>query len=253
MKTSSLIHWLLFATCIFLKTNVVLAQTNEQPKPRLIGLYDSGRHRHIPVAVYEPLKAQKKQREIVILNHGYAPESMTAYLGYSYLANLFVSLGYTVISIQQDQPEDPPMPTVGDPRVVRRPFWERGVRNINFAIAHLPELTLHGRYDKFILVGHSMGGDIVALYATLYPQQLTALITLDNRRMQLPRTKHPRVLSLRSADQPADEGTLPTEAEAKKFNMEIIKLSHTNHSDMDEHGTEEQKKEICEYIRRFLL
>lgn len=59
------------------------------------------------------------------------------------------------------------------------------------------------------------------------------IISLDNRRMELPRTKQPRIYSLRSSDQPADEGVLPTIEEQEKFGIKIIKLPNTIHNDMN--------------------
>ncbi|MNL78552.1 hypothetical protein D3C87_2049720 [compost metagenome] len=70
--------------------------------------------------------------------------------------------------------------------------------------------------------------------------------------MALPRTKKPSVYSLRSSDQPADEGVLPAETEAKKLGMKIIKLPATIHNDMDDGGTAAQQAEINGYILQFL-
>jgi pimeloyl-ACP methyl ester carboxylesterase len=38
----------------------------------------------------------------------------------------------------------------------------------------------HNRYrDKFVLIGHSMGGAVATMYASTFPDQIHALITLD--------------------------------------------------------------------------
>lgn len=78
------------------------------------------------------------------------------------------------------------------------------------------------------------------------------IISLDNRRMELPRTKQPRIYSLRSSDQPADEGVLPTIEEQEKFGIKIIKLPNTIHNDMNDRGNNKQKKEINNYVMAFL-
>ena len=70
--------------------------------------------------------------------------------------------------------------------------------------------------------------------------------------MELPRTKQPRIYSLRSSDQPADEGVLPTLMDQKKFEIKIIKLPNTIHNDMNDRGNTRQKKEINNYIMEFL-
>ncbi|MBB5621242.1 hypothetical protein HDE69_002295 [Pedobacter cryoconitis] len=44
------------------------------------------------------------------------------------------------------------------------------------------------------------------LFATQHPELVDKVISLDNRRMPFPRVSKPRIYSLRSSDQPADEG-----------------------------------------------
>ncbi|MBK6331242.1 MAG: hypothetical protein IPF62_12320 [Bacteroidetes bacterium] len=78
------------------------------------------------------------------------------------------------------------------------------------------------------------------------------IITLDNRRMAFPKTKKVNIYSLRSSDQPADQGVLPTEKEAKKYKMKIVKLANTTHNEMDDNANNEQRKEIQEYIITFI-
>jgi hypothetical protein len=70
--------------------------------------------------------------------------------------------------------------------------------------------------------------------------------------MQLPKTKNLKVYSLRSGDQPADEGILPTEDEVKKYKMKILKLENTIHNEMDDKANNEQRKEIQEYVLSFI-
>jgi hypothetical protein len=64
--------------------------------------------------------------------------------------------------------------------------------------------------------------------------------------------KKPKIYSLRSSDQLADENVIPTIAQQKKFGIKIIKLSNTIHNDMDDHANEIQQKEINDYILSFL-
>jgi len=61
-----------------------------------------------------------------------------------------------------------------------------------------------------------------------------------------------KIYSLRSSDQPADEGVLPSAEETEKFGMTIIKLPNTIHNDMDDHANERQRKEIQNYVLTFL-
>ncbi|WP_143019655.1 hypothetical protein [Niabella drilacis] len=107
-------------------------------------------------------------------------------------------------------------------------------------------------FSHIALIGHSNGADMTALFAQQYPGIADKIITLDNRRMALPRTNHPKVYSLRSSDQPADDGVLPSEEEQKKYSITIIKLPRTIHNNMDNKGTLQQHQEITDHILRFL-
>ena len=107
-------------------------------------------------------------------------------------------------------------------------------------------------FKHITIIGHSNGGDMTALFPQKYPNIVEKIITLDNRRMALPKTKNIKICSLRSSDQPADEGVLPTDVEIKKFGIKIIKLPNTTHNEMDDNANNEQRKEIQNYIMMFL-
>jgi pimeloyl-ACP methyl ester carboxylesterase len=175
-----------------------------------------------------------------------------SYLAYSYLTDFLARKGYEVVSIQHELPSDSLIPSTGIPQIVRRPFWERGANNILFVINELKKSNKDLDFNRITLIGHSNGGDMTALFAQKYPSLVYKIITLDNRRMPLPRTIHPKVYSLRSSDQVADEGVLPSDEEQKMFGIKIVKLTDTKHNDMDDHATAKQRKEIDHYILRFL-
>jgi pimeloyl-ACP methyl ester carboxylesterase len=215
--------------------------------------YDQSRQRSIPVAIYKPKTAKKiRAQKIIILSHGYGQNRGGDYLVYSYLAEFLASKGFFVVSIQHELSSDSLIPLTGIPQIVRRPFWERGADNILFVINELKKTNSKLNFDQITLIGHSNGGDMTALFPQKHPNMVARIITLDNRRMALPRTKKPMVYSLRSSDLPADEGVLPTAAESKKFGMKIIKLPNTTHGQMDNKATDEQRKEIQNYILAFL-
>lgn len=212
-------------------------------------LFDKSRNREIPVAFYMP---EIDSPKIVIFSHGYGQNKGGDYLAYSYLTEFLATKGYFVASIQHELSTDSLIPDTGIPQIVRRPFWERGADNILFVINELktsnPELDL----KHITLIGHSNGGDMTALFPQKYPGIAEKIITLDNRRMALPRTSYPQIYSLRSGDQTADKDVLPSEEEQKKYGITVIKLLHTNHNDMDNKATEQQRKEIMDYILQFL-
>lgn len=216
--------------------------------------FDTSRKRLIPVAFYSPKTNQKIiNQRVVIVSHGYAENKPGANKGYSYLTRNLASKGYFVVSIQHELPTDDLIPKTGIPQVVRRPNWERGAENILFVLNELKKINRDLDYKHLILIGHSNGGDMTVLFAHKYPNLVDKIISLDNRRMELPRTFQPKVYSLRSSDQPVDAGVLPTVEEQKKFGITIIKLPNTIHNAMSDSGNERQKKEINTYVRRFLL
>ena len=91
-----------------------------------------------------------------------------------------------------------------------------------FVINQLKKSNPDLDFKHITLIGHSNGGDMTALFPQKYPGIIYKIITFDNRRMVLPRTTKPRVYSLRSSDQPADPGVLPTEAEQRKYKMKKL-------------------------------
>lgn len=221
--------------------------------PDKLKWYDQARKREIPIAIYQSKTVKKtpKQR-LVIFSHSYGQNRGGDYLMYSYLTEFLASKGFFVVSIQHELATDSLIPSTGKPQIVRRPFWERGADNILFVINELQKTHPELDYHQITLIGHSNGGDMTALFPQKYPNIVHKIITLDNRRMALPRTAKPQVYSLRSSDQPADEGVLPTEEERKKIGARIITLANTKHNDMDDDATDEQRKEIQNYLLSFL-
>jgi predicted dienelactone hydrolase len=218
-----------------------------------INMFDTSRNRSIPVALYLP-KSNKKiaNQKVIIFNHGYYANRGESNKECSYLTEYLASKGYFVASIQHELPTDDLIPQQGIPQVVRRPFWERGVRNILFVLNELKKNYPELDYTHLILIGHSNGGDMSMLFGQEHPDLVDKIISLDNRRVAFPRTKQPKIYSLRSSDQLADEGVLPTSEEQKKYGIKIIPLKNTIHNNMDNSGNEEQKKEINDYILTFL-
>lgn len=250
-------------TAYFLVPVITQSQTsggNLAVKLDTITLFDSTRNRPIPVAFYypkakdtrKPAKQKPEKQKLVIFSHGYGANKGGDNLTYSYITEKLASEGYFVASIQHELPTDDLIPLTGVPQVVRRPFWERGVVNILFVLKALSKSHPTLDFEHCVLMGHSNGGDMTALFAEKYPLLVDKIITLDNRRMALPRTRKPRVYSIRSSDQPADEGVLPSDEEQKKFGITIVKLPNTIHNDMGNSANTAQRKEINDYIARFL-
>ncbi|WP_396335927.1 hypothetical protein [Chryseobacterium soli] len=170
---------------------------------------------------------------------------------YSYLTKNLASKGYFTVSIQHELPTDQLIPKEGKPQVVRMPFWESGAENILFVLNELKKTKPDLDYKHLTLIGHSNGGDMTALFANKYPNLVYKIITIDNRRMYLPRTAIPKVYTLRSNDYPADEGVLPTAEEQKKYHI-VIQNTPINHGKMDDKGSIEERKTLNDFILSYL-
>ena len=236
-------------------TNINADKNNISFKVNLdtLKLFDQARQREIPIAIYR-LTTNKKynKQKIIIFSHGYGQNQGGANLAYSYLTNYLAEKGYFVISIQHELLTDSLLPLTGKPQVVRRPFWQRGADNILFVINEIKKTNSDLDFKHITLIGHSNGGDMTALFPQKFPNIVGKIITLDNRRMPLPRTNQPKVYSLRSSDQPADEGVLPTIEEQKKFRIKIIKLPNTTHNEMTDKANDKQRQEIRKHLLTFL-
>ncbi|HSZ71052.1 MAG TPA: hypothetical protein VK750_00145, partial [Cytophagaceae bacterium] len=193
-----------------------------------LSLYDYARNRAVPVALYLPDSAELKQK-LIIFNHGYGENKGDAYLSYSYLNAFLAAKGYMVASVQHELPTDDPLPMTGNLRETRGANWERGVENMFFVLKELKIRNPNIDDRHIMIIGHSNGGDITMLFATEYPQKVVKAITLDNRRMPIPRVSQPRIYSLRSSDVPADEGVLPSPDEQQKYGITIVQLPDIKH------------------------
>jgi len=196
-------------------------------------LLDPARNRRIPVLIYG---AAARPRPLAVISHGYGGRNSA----YSFLAHDLVRRGYLVASVQHELPGDAEIATGGDNLAARRrPNWQAGVDNIRHAAAELRRRGL-ATSAPLVLVGHSNGGDMAMLMAELHPREVAAAFSLDNRRQPLPRTASPRICSVRSSDQPADPGVLPTPEEQSRHTIRIA-AAPVIHNDMWDGATPEQK------------
>lgn len=216
---------------------------------------DSSRNRVIPIAIYNrdnmtnvnDMLPKNIRKKLVILSPGYGGTRND----YGYIANNLAVNGYLVVVIQHDIPGDEPLPGTGDIYKQRMPIWDRGVKTIFYVTDNLRKFYSRLDYKSIILVGHSNGGDMSMLIANERPDFARLVISLDNRRVPFPRANHPKIFSIRSSDQPADQDVLPTQEEQRKYAIEIVKVN-TAHADMGGMGTDAQKQEINNYIMSYL-
>ncbi|WP_431609501.1 alpha/beta hydrolase [Chryseobacterium sp. 'Rf worker isolate 10'] len=241
---------LLMMNCSIQKKNT---ESNDyEVKMDTLTLFDSSRNRKIPVAFYYP-KTNKKisNQEVIIFNHGYGFNKGGDYFVYSYLTEKLASKGYFTVSIQHELTTDSLLPTEGNLQIVRRPFWQNGSDHILFVLNELKKTKPELDYKHLTLIGHSNGGDMAALFVNQHPNLVYKLITMDNRRMFLPRTSVPKVYTLRSNDYPADEGVLPNEEEQRKYQM-TVQPTLINHGHMDNKGTDKEKKTLTNFVLKYL-
>jgi predicted dienelactone hydrolase len=213
-----------------------------------LSLVDEARNRSVPVVIYTDVTRPVRGPRLAIISHGYGGKNTD----YGFIANYLATHGYYVASVQHEIPGDEPLPTKGNPYETRKPSWERGVQNILFVMAELKKRRPDLDVGNLLLVGHSHGGDTCMLFAQEHPDLVHTVISLDNRRMPFPRTSKPRLFSLRSSDQPADAGVLPTPEEQAKLGIAIAQLPATTHNDMWDGATAEQKAEMLRHIEEFL-
>lgn len=239
-----------YISVIIILTFFILSNVSAQSE-YTVSLYDSSRNRVIPVAVYQP-KSVGKHTKVIIFNHGYGGNVGMSYQSYSCLTRPLAAKGYYVICIQHEMPGDLPLAMSGDFMQTRMPDWERGVTNILFTIGEFKKIRADLNWKSLVLAGHSNGGDMSMLFAAQYPDMIRKCISLDHRRMIMPRTNEPQIYTLRGCDYEADEEVIPSPEDQVKYGIRVICLAGIRHGDMDNKGTKVQHDTILSYLYRFL-
>jgi pimeloyl-ACP methyl ester carboxylesterase len=171
---------------------------------------------------------------------------------YSFLAKALNEVGFLVIGVQHELSTDTPMPLGGDIQTVRSPYWRQGAASLAFLLSELPKTYGGFNWKNVVLIGHSNGGDISALFAKEHPRRVAALVTLDNRRIALPRDPTPRTLTIRSSDQQADSGVIPTLDELAVSRTCIVPIVGAQHNDMHDGGPLDLRLKIQAVVVQFL-
>lgn len=217
-----------------------------------LALVDAARQRPVPVELYFPASPDRcttrRPCPVAFISAGYG----MSHKNYSFVAASLNSLGYLAVSVQHDLPSDPPLSKTGDLVTVHTPMWKRGAENLRFVRESLGRS--HPQYDwqHLVLIGGSNGGDISSWITRESPSFATAVITLDHRRVPLPRGTSPRVLSIRASDFEADAGVLPTPEEQRQSGTCIVEIAGARHNDMHDGGPAELKGKITALIVGFL-
>jgi len=212
-------------------------------------IFDEVRDRHIPIEITLPDNDDKctlkGKCRVAFLSAGYG----ISHLKYTFLADMLSKLDYLVIAVGHELPTDPPLSVTGNLYDTRSENWQRGAETLAFLKGKLSRRFSHYDFENITLIGHSNGGDISAWLANNNVFYIAQLITLDHRRVPLPRTHNIRVLSIRASDFPADKGVLPNEAEQAKFGSCIVKIPNAKHNDIADFGPTWLKESIQQLIR----
>lgn len=213
-----------------------------------LNLFDSSRERTIPVEVYEPEAGSgctaHDRCPVAIISAGYG----VAHTRYRFIARAYLDLGYLVVAVRHELPGDPPLSVSGDLYETRKENWSRGAQSLRVVRRTLKDRFPRFDFDRVTLVGHSNGGDISAWLANHDPDIVSALVTLDHRRVALPRDQALPVLSFRAGDFPADAGVIPDSEEQEALGMCIIELPKARHNDMSDEGPEWLRRRIYNAI-----
>jgi predicted esterase len=251
--TEKIIADLTKATWNYFTRSITKEFLKSEIKLDTLTFFDRNRNRNIPIAIYQPKDKNKSNNIPILFSHGYGGNNGSDYLdGYTYLTEFLASQGYFVVSIQHELKSDEPLAMHGVLKETRMPSWERGVLNMQFVLQEIKKKYPELKFDELALIGHSQGGDMVALFAQKHPEIVKKIITMDNRRMKLPLLSKPIIFTLRSNDFPADEGVLPTNEEKEKYNI-TVQYTNINHSSMDNDASETERiylqTKILEYLK----
>lgn len=213
---------------------------------------DKSRNRVIPIKFYQPANADKCTVElkcpVVFLSVGYG----ILHTEYSFLAEEFSQRGYLTVAIRHEIPSDPPLSVTGSLFETRSENWIRGSNTLEFIRDYLVKDYKNFNFDNILLVGHSNGGDISSWLGNEGKSYISGVITLDHRRVALPRTSAIKVLSIRGSDFPADKDVLPTLKEQEQYGSCVIKIDGSKHNDMWDKGPELLKKKIIDIFKNHL-
>ena len=240
---ASILLLLLFFACSEsqIKDESIVTSRNEY-------VFDSNRNRQIPIQIYSLSDSTQWNGELVLLSAGYGSSNTE----YTYITQELAKNGYYVISIQHEIQTDEMLPSGDDIIQLRTPNWNEGIKSIEQVLNYVKETNPIISTKKIHLIGHSNGGDISVLFAARNPKKTLSLITLDHRRMPIPRTKEFKTLSFRADQFEADKDVFPPKKAQKENGITVIDLKNVDHNYLRDIATEETKKKVISAIFEFL-
>ncbi|CAH7484740.1 Alpha/beta hydrolase [Vibrio chagasii] len=215
-------------------------------------IVDSERDRHIPVEIVLPQDSESctttEQCDVAFISAG----NRVPFTKYSFVGEMLNDRGYMTIYVDHELPSDPPLSKTGDLYETRIENWTRGAKTLNVLQHELASRFPAYDFDKLTLVGHSNGGDISTWLSNENKSYVSQLITLDHKRVTLPKSENIRVLSIRATEYPTKEGVLPTESEQKQYGSCVVEIPDSKHMDLSDYGSNLAKQSTNDIIVGFL-
>lgn len=215
-------------------------------------IYDESRNRNIPVNITFPTDKEHCSAEpncpVAFLSAGYG----VPHTKYTFLSEQLNQLGYLVAAIGHELPNDPLLSKTGNLYDTRRENWSRGAKTLGIMKNSLSKRFSNYDFNNILLVGHSNGGDISSWLGNDNKSYIQGIITLDHRRVPLPRTENITILSIRASDFSADKDVLPSKEEQNKYNICIVKIGESKHNEMSDYGPALLKSKIARLVKNHL-
>jgi pimeloyl-ACP methyl ester carboxylesterase len=205
----------------------------------------------VPVAIHAPASVKActnaKPCPVAFLSPGYGFSGSD----YSFVTSYLNEMGYLVVALQDSAGGaklDLNAPVSKQIQAMARVASRSIATAIDDTASRYPQFD----WQHLLLVGHSLGGDSSAQFAADNPNRVSGLISLDSRRVALPRSAGIRVLTIRASDTTADAGVLPNEEERSRYGTCVVRIEGSRHYDMQDAGSEQLKARITSAIATFL-
>lgn len=215
-------------------------------------IYDESRDRVIPIEISLPKNNEQcftnSKCPVAFLSAGYG----VSHSKYTFLSNLLNLQGYLVVAIGHELPSDPPLSVSGNLYDTRSENWSRGAKTLDFLKVSLSKRFNEYDFENLLLIGHSNGGDISSWLGNESKDYIQSIVTLDHRRVPLPRNRNIKILSIRASDFPADKGVLPTENEQNANGSCIVSIPKAKHNDITDLGPVWLKEKIKALVNNHL-
>ncbi|TQF68051.1 alpha/beta hydrolase [Pseudoalteromonas luteoviolacea] len=229
------------------------AATNTLATPAdMTSLYDQDRQRTIPIAITTPQQPNRCTKHqpcnVAFISAGYG----VPHQEYQFISKLLTAQGYLSVAIRHELESDPPLSVSGNLYQTRQENWQRGAKTLRFVQKSLVKLLPNYDFNHVLLVGHSNGGDISSLLSNQGADFISGLITLDHRRVPLPRKPQINTLSIRASDFPADHGVLYSKQELVDYGGCVIEIPKAKHNDMTDKGPSWLKQSITKLLAGYL-